>query len=193
MFDNAVGNIVLYMLYCVIIRFVIVIFVIMWSFCLFVPAVRQSSLISDSVGRGRDTKRSKLWYLWGWQWWQHSQHFAALASLSAPICCGYRSTRSTDRTDRISFQVSFQVPVSRCVSTALATYDLHMLHMRHCLYIESPTELLGQCLEPFDILTCKDKQSTGKWLYKGIPMASGGSSVEILCYWHASKQKKHGK
>ena len=29
MFDNAVGNIVLYMLYCVIIRFVIVIFVIM--------------------------------------------------------------------------------------------------------------------------------------------------------------------
>ena len=151
------------------------------------------SNISDSVGRGRDTKRSKLWYLWGWQWWQHSQHFAALASLSAPICCGYRSTRSTDRTDRISFQVSFQVPVSRCVSTALATYDLHMLHMRHCLYIESPTELLGQCLEPFDILTCKDKQSTGKWLYKGIPMASGGSSVEILCYWHASKQRKHGK
>ena len=109
--------------------------------------------------------------------------FAALRSTgiaSAPICCGYRSTRSTDHTDRISFQVSFQVPVSRCVSTALATYDLHMLHMRHCLYIESPTELLGQCLEPFDILTCKDKQSTEKVTLQRHPMASGGSSVEIL-------------
>ena len=88
-----------------------------------------------------------------------SQHWHRFLLQSA---VEYRSTRSTDRTDRISFQVSFQVPVSRCVSTALATYDLHMLHMRHCLYIESPTELLGQCLEPFDILTCKDKQSTGK-------------------------------
>ena len=94
----------------------------------------QAVKSSDSVmGRGHDKRHEAIKILIS----PRMAAFAALAvSLSTtPIC----SVDIGPSTDRIS---SFQVPVSSCVSICLSNFR----------YIESLTELLGQCPEPFDII-----------------------------------------